>query len=157
MSGFYATVLRAPFQSKTGFLLALLKSFLLSSYHQTICRVAYSAEAPVLQGADRLTSNPHKQRPVQRSGTLPKFEIEIHNLDLTWPFVTLNGQLCQLCASHFCAQRSMNLSPSTDKPLGFHIWGLCLAFTPYFIRLLRSCCSGGFFFILRFSIWRQQM
>lgn len=101
------------------------------------------SSAPVPRGGRMTDICPRKQGPVQRGGTLPRVELEIHHLDETQPFVTLNGQLCQLCASRFCAQRSVNLSLSSDKPLGFHIWGLSLAFTPYFIWHLRSCC---FFF-----------
>lgn len=129
----FQTLPQIQFQSKTWLLLSPTV-FFQSGYMQGCLQ----SSAPVPQGADWLTSAP-TNGPVQRGGTLPEVEIEIHLLDKKRPFVTLNGQLSQLCVTRFCAPRSMNLSLSSDKPLGFHIWGLCLAFTPYFIWHLRSC------------------
>lgn len=82
---------------------------------------------------------PHKQGLAQMGGTLQKVEIEIHNVKETQLLVMLSGQLSQLRASYFCVQHSMNLSLYSDKPLGFHIGGFLLAFSPYFVWHLKSC------------------
>ncbi len=57
---------------------AYSKSFLLSFYSQAICRADYRSVPLLLRQTDIC---PHKQGPVQRGGTLPKVEIEIHHLD----------------------------------------------------------------------------
>lgn len=92
------------------------------------------SSTPDPQAADWLTFTP-TNGPVQRGGTLQKIYIEIHYPDQTRP-------LCQWtanCVSFVHHVSGHNLCLSTDKPLGFHIWGLYRAFTPNFIWLLRSC------------------